>query len=559
MRCYYWLGVIFPENEAYREHSEELLEKANIVVAFQDSPCETREERYEGIEPRMFTRAVDALKFNYVSVVDYGQMAGKAVKRCVMLGEVVESAWPAISGADEEAPRPGGSADLERPGDEKLTSWSAGLGRILDEIAQSPTGLTKGDFAEVFDEVLDLNDKTVRFDSGFLIAQFAEAAFSALDPYTVIVWPRQTEDFDKMMTNEFTGIGIEITKEEGLLKVASLLPDTPAYASGLDAGDVIVKVDGVETRDMSLMCAVKSITGPKGTQVTLTVTRPSGDVTRRIPIIRDSIVVPTIRGWQRTAAGRWRYMLDDAAKIGYVRLTGFSEKTAADFEDVLGKLESRGLKALVLDLRFNSGGLLDSAVDVADKFLSSGLIVSTRPRGIGTWSLAKRAGTHPDYPLVVLINSGSASASEIVAGALADEMHGRAVLVGERTHGKGSVQGITAYPQGGAQLKYTMAYYHLPSGQKVESRQDARRHGDQKWGVEPNVKVELNSDELKRMLDVQRNNDVLVRAERQPGSAAVKRHDVEHTLAADPQLAVAVLVARAKLAENGPPAADCSG
>jgi len=430
---------------------------------------------------------------------------------------------------------------------------------MLDEIVQSPTGLTKGDFEKVFEKVLALNDKTVNFGSGFLIAQFAEAAFSTLDPYTVIVWPQQAKDFDKMMTNEFTGIGIEITKDKGLLKVASLLPDTPAYASGLDAGDVIVKVDGVDTSEMTLMCAVKSITGPKGTKVTLSVTRPSSETTREITIIRDSIVVSTVRGWQRTAAGKWLYMLDVKNKIGYVRLTGFSEKTAGDFEAVLTKLEKSGMRALVLDLRFNSGGLLDSAVDVADKFLSSGLIVSTRPRGIGTWALAGKSGTHPDYPLVVLINSGSASASEIVAGALADDAHQRAVLVGERTHGKGSVQGITAYPRGGAQLKYTMAYYHLPSGQRVESRDAAKKQGDEKWGIGPHVTVNLTSDELTQMLDVQRDNEVLVRAGRRPESLSVKRYDLEHTLAADPQMAVAVLVARAELVEKSLPLADCSG
>ncbi len=202
-------------------------------------------------------------------------------------------------------------------------------------------------------------------------------------------------------------------------------------------------------------------------------------------------------------------------------------------------------------MRFNSGGLLDSAVDVADKFLKKGLIVKTQPgSGFGripTYAVAHEKDTHPDYPLVILINSGSASASEIVAGALADAVHKRAILVGERTHGKGSVQGITHYPGGGAQLKYTMAYYYLPSGQRVESQDVIKKQGRSDWGVGPNIEVELTSDELKKMIDVQRDNDVLAQADRGNAGREVKKHTIEETLTADPQLAIGVLIIKTKL------------
>jgi carboxyl-terminal processing protease len=165
---------------------------------------------------------------------------------------------------------------------------------------------------------------------------------------------------------------------------------------------------------------------------------------------------------------RWRYMMDPNEKIGYVRITNFSSETSTDLERVLKHLEKEGLNGLILDLRNNTGGLFNSAVEVADKFLSGGLIVKTVPHfGAANYAIAHKTGTHPDYPLVVLVNSYSASASEIVAGALGDAKYDRAIVVGERTHGKGSVQGITHYPGGGAQLKYTMAYYHLPSGQRT--------------------------------------------------------------------------------------------
>jgi carboxyl-terminal processing protease len=332
------------------------------------------------------------------------------------------------------------------------------------------------------------------------------------------------------------------------LTVASLLPDTPAYRSGLDAGDVIEGVDGIPTKDMSLICAVKKITGPKGTTVTLGIRR-GGKEAQTLTLTRDRIIVPTVRGWQRTAAGSWLYMLDEKEKIGYVRVTSFSGETAGDLETTLNQMEADGLRGLIMDLRFNTGGLLDSAVNIVDKFISEGLIVRTQPKAnmVPAFEHAHRRGTHPNYPLVILMNSGSASASEIVAGALGDPKYERAVLVGTRTHGKGSVQGITHYPGGGAELKYTMAYYHLPSGQRVKSREDVEKEGTKDWGVGPDVEVELTSEELRQMLDVQRDNDVLVQANREEGRTSVTKRGLEDTLKADPQLAVGVLVAKAKL------------
>jgi carboxyl-terminal processing protease len=164
-----------------------------------------------------------------------------------------------------------------------------------------------------------------------------------------------------------------------------------------------------------------------------------------------------------------------------------------------------------------------------------------------TYLSARKGKTHPNYPLVVLINSYSASASEIVAGALADERHERAILVGERTHGKGSVQGISQLPEAGARLKYTMAYYHLPSGQRVESRDEMKKEGRNDWGVGPDIEVKLRNDEIRKMGQIQRDNNVLVQASRDKNSAALKKHTVEETLAADPQLAVGVLVIKSKL------------
>ena len=534
--CYSRLQRIDKDNKAYSDYAEQLWDKANIVASFQDSPCETQKERYAGVKKQMFIRAIDALNFNYVNIIDYRPMAIKAIRRCQLLTEVINSSSvvrDALSCTQY---------------DENFTAWSAALAAVMDEIDESETAMSKNKFIGVFKKVLALNTATVELPHTVLIAQFAEAALSALDRYTVMVWPRQRPAFEKEMTKEFTGIGIEISKPQGLLTVASLLPDTPAYNSGLDARDVIEAVDGTQTKDMSLACAVKNITGPAGTKVTLTIRRPSEDETREITIIRAKIIVPPIRGWQRTETGKWLYMIDEANKIGYVRVTSFDTRTAPDLEKVLGRLEAEGLKGLILDLRFNTGGLLPSAVEVADKFLKEGLIVSTRPRVwmSSTYAVARKKGTHPDYPMVVLINRASASASEIVAGALADKVHNRAILVGERTYGKGSVQAITPYPKEGAQLKYTMASYHLPSGQKVESQNTMKKQGKGDWGVGPNVDIKLTGAELEKWLKVQKDNDVLVRADHDSGAAPLKKHTVEETLATDPQLAVGILVIKTK-------------
>ncbi len=545
-RHYYWLRAIDPNNRGYSQYAEELLDKATIGASFQDSPCETRKERYAGVEARMFKRAIDALDLHYVNSIDYAEMASAAIKRCDLLAEVLTVAF---AGGLELGN--GDTFDVPEPA--QVAAWSAALAGLQDEVEASIQGFGKGEFLAMMDKVLALDDATVELPRRPLVAHFSEAALETLDPYTVMVWPRQVADFEKLMMNEFSGIGVEISKPAGLLTVASLLPDTPAYRAGLDAGDVIEMVNGIPTKDMSLTCAVKKITGPKGTSVVLGVRRRGEDETESITISRDRIIVPTIRGWQRVDTGDWRYVVDETNRVGYVRITSFSGETAGDFEDVLRGLEDEGLNGLIIDLRFNTGGLLDSAVKIVDKFIPDGLIVSTQPRAnmIPTFEYAHSRRTHPEYPLVILINSGSASASEIVAGALADPRYGRAVLVGDRTHGKGSVQGITSYPGGRAQLKYTMAYYHLPSDQRVKSREEVEETGGKDWGVGPDVELKLTSNERGDMLDIQRDNDVLGQAHREAHGDDYKKHTIEETLNADPQLAVGLLVVKAKLIEAG--------
>lgn len=575
---YSLLSAMEPNNKEYSEHADKLIEKAEIVGAFTDNPCETVRERFEGVKRRIFERAVDELSYKYINKIDYREMATKGVGRCRALTEVVGTLAKAEDGRQKTEDGESGSPDAnqvsrhsgtgkteDRGREPNLASLGesfkdfkadansieklrAGLLSVEQEVNEWQEGGSKEKFLAVFGKVLELNLGSARLPEGVVIAEFAEASFMTLDPYTVIVWPTNVEEFEQAMTNEFTGIGIEITKQKGQLTVASLLPDTPAYYSGLDAGDVIEGVDGLVTKDMPLSCAVKHIKGPAGTKVKLTVKRTGEQQTREITITRAKITNPTIRGWERTPQGDWRYIVDGNDRIGYVRIMGFSEKTASDLESVLDSLEAAGMRGLILDLRGNSGGFFESAKVVSDMFLDDGLIVITRSRyGPPSYEVARKRGTHPNYPMVVLTNAGSASASEIVAGAFADPSHKRATLVGERTHGKGVVQGVTEYPGEGAQLKYTMAYYHLPSGKKVKSKEEAEKDKSYDWGLAPNVTVELRSDEFRKMYDVQVDNAVLVKAGHDSEAAPVKKHSLEQTVESDPQLETAILVVRSKL------------
>ena len=539
--CYAWLKVIDPNNEGYSDYAEELWDKVAIDSSFTDSPCETSAQRYEGVRKEIFKYAIRVLNLYYVSSIDFGEMATQALNRCKLLVEVVSM----------RAIDPNDSVDYEKPQSKELTAWIVSLDALLDEVAESSTGLSMRAFLSTFEHALDLNRATVELPEAIVVAQFTEAALDSLDPHTAVIWPRQVKEFNKAMTNEFTGVGIEISKQKGVLTVASLLPDTPAYKAGLDAGDVIEIVDGIATKDMSLHCAVQKITGPKGTPVTLTVKRAETDKRDEITIVRDRIIVPTVRGWLRTEGGKWLHMIDPKERIGYARLTSFSGETAADFETILNELEDDGLNGLILDLRSNSGGLLTSAVAISDMFIKKGLIVRTQP-GFGSlpdYKTAKERTTHPNYPLVVLVNSASASASEIVAGALADDKYERAVLVGDRTHGKGSVQIIVQEPTYGAHIKYTMAHYYLPSGQRVNSRKAREKLSKRDWGVTPDVAISLRSDELKDLYDLQKENSVLVQANHVRTNGALNKHSIEETLKADAQLAVARLIVRTKQIE----------
>jgi len=326
-------------------------------------------------------------------------------------------------------------------------------------------------------------------DDQALLRGAIEGMLGQLDPYCKYYNQEEYEQFHKQTEGQYTGIGIEVAMTtDGELVVISPIEGSPAFQAEVLANDRIRKIDDKKTDGITLLKAVELITGKPGTEVALTIYRPSTKDTIIKKITRQLIEVRTVRGWARTEDWEWDYLIDPKYRIGYVRVSSFERLTTEQLDEVIEDLiPNKQIRALILDLRDNPGGLLPAVVDMANRFLSEGIIVSTKGRSTTVQPyLAIREHTYPaDIPLAVLINGGSASASEIMAGALKD--HNRAILVGEKTFGKGSVQEVYQIPgQDGSisRIKLTTAYYHLPKGERI--------HGH---GVEPHKLVELTPEE----------------------------------------------------------------
>jgi carboxyl-terminal processing protease len=298
---------------------------------------------------------------------------------------------------------------------------------------------------EFFDRLVDIRSEIVRNyvdepDEEQMMIGAIDGMINTLeDPYTVYFTAEQLKGFEKHTRGTFSGIGAEIDKEGNFIRIASPLEDSPAFKAGVMAGDLITHVDGESIEGFATEEAIKRITGPQGTEVVLTLRR--GEKSFDVTIVRDRIKIQTVKGMTRDGAGHWNYMLDPEKKIGYIRMTQFSQPTYENLTEALDELTKAGMKGLILDLRYNPGGLLDTAIKVANLFLDEGVIVSTKGRNSPerVWN-AESAGTLDEFPLVVMTNEGSASASEILAGAL--KYNDRAIVLGTRSVGKGSVQQI---------------------------------------------------------------------------------------------------------------------
>ncbi len=342
---------------------------------------------------------------------------------------------------------------------------------------------------KLFTEVLDLVEKNYvdEVDSKALIQGAVNGMLKSLDPHSVYLTDEMYKELKVDTEGRFGGVGIEITLVKDVLTVVAPIEDTPAYLAGVKAGDQISKIDGSSTKDITITEAVKKLRGTKGTKVTITIIREGEQAPFDVTITRAEIKVRSVR--VKTYEGNY----------GYIRIAAFQERTSEDVRLALRDLDKKlkPLRGLIIDLRNNPGGLLPQAIDVSDIFLKSGTIVSTKGRvkGMDTRAIARDQGGEPLIPLVVLLNEGSASAAEIVAGAL--QGNKRAPVIGTRSFGKASVQTIIPL-DGGNALKLTTAKYYTPDGRSI--------HGE---GIIPDLEIKyIKPANEKEIDDLVRDNQL---------------------------------------------------
>ncbi len=314
---------------------------------------------------------------------------------------------------------------------------------------------------KLFADVLDIVEKNYveEVKTGDLIYGSIKGMLETLDPHSSFMTPDDFKELQVETKGIFSGIGIEITLKDGILTIVSPIEGTPAYNAGLKAGDRILKIDGKTTKNISLIEAVKKLRGPRGTKVTISILREGWSEIKDFALVRDVIPIHSVK----------HKTLEEG--YGYARIINFQDKTSQDLKSALDDLEQQNkpLKGLILDLRNNPGGLLDQAVRVADEFIEDGIVVYTDGRIKSQnvrFTAHKGEKPHP-YPIIVLVNEGSASASEIVAGALQD--HKKAIILGAQTFGKGSVQTVIPLDDGSG-LRLTTALYYTPSGRSIQAK-----------------------------------------------------------------------------------------
>ena len=385
---------------------------------------------------------------------------------------------------------------------------SAGAGRAAEEEQKDDNYALMRMFVETFEHI----DRSYvsDLDRRKLIEAAVRGMIRELDQYSSYIAPDEVDHLNQIVEQEFGGIGIQVHLDITTRRLAVMtpLPGTPAYKAGVRAGDVVMEIEGESTEGITISQAVRLLKGKPGEAVTIGVRHTGETDVEKITIVRELIQVATVLGDRYDADNDWEFMLDDDRRVGYIRLTHFSRRSARELADALHSLTARDLKGLVLDLRYNPGGLLSQATAIADLFVRKGKIVSTKGRNTEkrVWK-ARSPGTFDDFPMAVIVNHASASASEILSACLQDNQ--RAVIVGERTWGKGSVQNVINLENGASALKLTTASYLRPSGKNIHRFPDMSE--EEEWGVLPSegFAVELTPQDRVSYLKYRRNRDVI--------------------------------------------------
>jgi len=460
---------------------------------------------------------------------------------------------------------------------ERVKGWTDAIDGLLAPIeAKRSREVALGDYRRVIEAIMRTNPRTIDVPQSVLFREFGDGASLKLaqlfeDQYTEMIWPERLRRFEQQTEGNFVGVGIMIRQNERReIVVVNPLEGSPAYRAGVQAEDRVTSVDGVSTFGWSLNKAVDTITGPRGRVVRLGITRGADDEGAEvveIPIVRDTIKIRSVNGWFKTGLDpdgnpEWDWMIDPVGGIGYVRLTGFSDDSFTDFLTAIDEMVATGsLNGLILDLRNNPGGLLRSAVQFSNLFVPRGtIVVGENKDGRIEW----RQDAHPNrsdarlssMPVVVLINEASASASEIVAGAL--QAHNAAIVVGERTFGKGSVQTVHDISDAGARsaIKLTTQHYVLPGRDGRGGRPVHRHAGAKDWGVNPDLLVRMTPTQMEKAIRARQEADHVPNAvpgEAADGGDAERRHASDLlTDGLDPQLQTALMILQARALRHRP-------
>jgi len=525
LAAYSGLNDLEEDNERYRERVKAVRRHVRVVALYGQKRTATRpvetgttwRDVVSDVDASMVRNAISEIGNYYVTDVDFRKIALGALEGVRILAETPQAA-----------------NSFPRLGNTELRT------EFIEAIRRDKNAFEKMDRVKeihiqaALSAVLLASERTVRIPVEVLSVEFAESMVDELDQFSSIVWPYDATDFLKSTSGKFVGVGIQITKEPGKpLKVVTPLPGTPGFRHGIRSGDTIVAVDGQRTDHLSIDKLVRMITGEKDTRVVLSIRRPGMKKPKDYSIIREEVNIRTVKGWRRLPGGGWDYMLDPQCKIGYIRITQFTNQTVPGVIEALEQLRAIGLRSLILDMRFNPGGLLQSSTRVADQFLRSGRMVSTRGRPTRPMRFdAHPDGCYLDGDLVVLVNRYTASAAEIVSGAIKD-LH-RGIIVGERTYGKGSVQHVITIRRDKAYMRLTAAHYYLPSGRLLH-----RMDESEDWGVEPDITVQLTPKQTRNWLDLRRKTDLLQEVDPQQLAG-----DLEEQFEADIQLNTAVVLLR---------------
>ncbi len=418
------------------------------------------------------------------------------------------------------------------------------IAREIDSVKAMPKQLDQFQVSSLVDRVLATNAGSIALPNEALLHEFGNGCTAKLDDYTQIIWPDEVRRFEKNTQGRFVGIGVQIENTEELaVRVVTPIEGTPAQRAGVHPNDIITKVNGRSVFGLSLDQVVDVITGREGTSVVLTVERSGTEPTDEekklaldagkeppqapkeeieFRITRAPISVATVKGWKRDGAREdaWDWFVDKDTGVGYVRLTQFADESTQELDRAIAVMKRQGLKAMILDLRYNPGGLLDQAVNIAQRFLPYDNLPIVKAKAAGDY-VEVVGYTNPSratlarIPVVVLTNEGSASASEIVSGAVAcfsagytDEDGHKyepidAMVLGWRTFGKGSVQNVWSLTQA-TKMKVTTNYYMLPDDSIIH-----RRPGQLAWGVEPALRIEMLPEQLSKSLQIRRDADIL--------------------------------------------------